>query len=123
MSEDQVIRTFAALRIAVGAGAWLTPRLSARLLGIEPESSPQAAYLMRLFGVRDAALGVGLIASAKDQRPSWLRTAIGCDLADAAASLLATRRGELSGLAGSATAGAGLAGAALGAVILQREAR
>jgi hypothetical protein len=123
VSEDQVIRTFAALRIAVGAGAWLAPRLSARLLGMEEENSPQAAYLMRLFGVRDAALGVGLMASAKGQRPSWLRTAIGCDLADGAASLLATRRGELTGHAGAAATGAGLAGAALGAVILQRETR
>jgi hypothetical protein len=90
-----MIQGLVGLRSAVGAGAWLAPRLSGRLFGLDPDANPQSPYLARLFGVRDVALGVGLATTSGDQRKQWLQIGIACDLADAAAGVLAGRRGEL----------------------------
>ena len=58
--NEQLIQQLVATRAAIGAAAWLMPRLSGRLFGLDPDANPQAAYLGRLFGVRDVALGIGL---------------------------------------------------------------
>jgi hypothetical protein len=109
------------LRGAVGAGAWLAPRLSARLFGLDPAANPQAPYLGRLFGVRDVALAVGLSSSNGSDRAQWLRVGVACDLADAVAGLLAGRRGELPKHATVMVTATALAAAALGVRALQDE--
>jgi hypothetical protein len=110
-----------ALRGAVGAGAWLAPRSSGRLFGLDPDANPQASYLGRLFGARDAALAFGLSGSSGPQRSQWLRIGIACDLADAAAGLLAGRRGELPKVATVLVTATALAAAGLGVAALQGE--
>ena len=82
-------------RTAIGVAAWLTPRLSGRLFGLDPDANPQASYLGRLFGVRDVALGIGLRSSNGAERQQWLRLGVACDLADAAAGVLAGKTGAL----------------------------
>jgi hypothetical protein len=121
MANDQAIQTLVSLRAAVGAGSWLAPRLSGRLFGLDVEGNPQAPYLGRLFGVRDVALAVGLRASSGPERARWLRIGIACDLADAAAGLLAARREELPRLATVLVTTTALAAAGLGAAALQGE--
>ena len=93
--NEQIVQGLVGLRSAIGVGAWLAPRLSGRLFGLDPDANPQAPYLGRLFGARDAALAFGLSTSSGGQRLQWLRIGIACDLADAAAGMLAGRRGEL----------------------------
>lgn len=95
MRNEPIVQVLARLRGAVGAGAWVAPRSSGRLFGLDPEANPQAPYLGRLFGARDVALAVGLSASTGSERAQWLRLGIACDLADAAAGVLAGLRGEL----------------------------
>jgi hypothetical protein len=119
MSNEQVVQGLVSLRGAVGAGAWLAPRLSGRLFGLDPDANPQAPYLGRLFGVRDVALAVGLSTSSGEQRSQWLRMGIVCDLADAAAGLLAGRRGELPKRATVLVTATALAAAGLGIAVLQ----
>jgi hypothetical protein len=121
MANDQAIQTLVGLRGAVGAGAWLAPRLSGRLFGLDPAGNPQAPYLGRLFGVRDVALAVGLSASTGAERAQWLRLGIACDLADAVAGLLAGRRGELPKPATVLVTATALSAAALGAAALRDE--
>jgi hypothetical protein len=121
MANDQAIQSLVGLRGAVGAGAWLTPRISGRLFGLDPDGNPQAPYLARLFGVRDVALAVGLKSSSDSERAQWLRLGIACDLADAAAGFLAGRRGELPKLATVLVTATALSAAALGVVALQGE--
>ena len=58
-------------RIAVGAGAWLTPNLSGRLFGLDPEGNPQLPYIGRLFGARDVVLGAGVLRSSRKQKDAW----------------------------------------------------
>jgi hypothetical protein len=109
------------MRGAIGAGAWLAPRLSGRLFGLDPDANPQAPYLGRLFGARDVALAFGLGTSSGSQRSQWLRIGVACDLADAAAGLLAGRRGELPKVATVLVTSTALGVAALGIAALQGE--
>jgi hypothetical protein len=107
------------VRSAIGVGAWAAPRFSGRLFGLDPEANPQAAYLGRLFGVRDAVLAVGLATNSGRQRAQWLQLGVVCDLADALAGVLAGRRGELPPQATVMVTATALVAAALGIAALQ----
>jgi hypothetical protein len=93
--SQTIIKTLIGVRSAIGVGAWVAPRFSGQMFGLDPEANPQAAYLGRLFGVRDAVLAVGLATNTGRQRAQWLQLGLVCDLADAVAGVLAGRRGEL----------------------------
>lgn len=110
-----------ATRTAIGVGAWVAPKLSGRLFGLDPEANPQSPYLGRLFGVRDVALGFGLNASSGAERQQWLRIGVACDLADAAAGLLAGRAGELPKRASLLVTATALAAAAMGIAAMRGE--
>ena len=106
---ESAINAIAHRRIAVGAGAWLTPNLSGRLFGLDPEGNPQLPYVGRLFGARDVALGAGALRSPRKNKDAWLTAGLACDVADVAAGVLAGARGQAAGRAAalvSATAGA-----------------
>ena len=115
------VQALMGLRAAVGGGAWLAPRLSTKMFGLDPDGNPQAPYLGRLFGIRDVALAVGLNASRGEARSLWLRLGIGCDLADALAGVLAGRRGDLPPFTTALVTGTALAAAGLGAAALRSE--
>ncbi len=119
--NEQIIQQLVAVRGAIGTGAWLAPRLSGRLFGLDPVANPQAAYLGRLFGARDVALAFGLSASRDAQRAHWLRIGIACDLADAVAGVLAGRRGELPKRSTVMVTATALLAAGLGAAALKGE--
>jgi len=117
--NERIVRSLIGVRAAIGAGAWLAPRLSGRLFGLDPEANPQAAYLGRLFGARDAALAYGLNASAGSQRAQWLRIGMACDVADAFAGVLAGRRGDLPPRAAVLVTATAVLAAGSGAAALQ----
>jgi hypothetical protein len=120
VQDEQNIRAFAAVRIGVGAAAWLAPRLTGRALGIDPARTPQAAFLVRLFGIRDVALGVGLITSEPGERPGWLRVGMVSDLGDALAGSIALQSHGLPLPAGLGAASSGLAAGLCGLALLRR---
>ncbi len=109
------------VRGVVGAGAWLTPRLAGRLFGLDPDGNPQSPYLARLFGVRDVALAAGLGSSTGEARALWLRIGVACDLADAAAGMLAGRRGYMDPLPAFLVTTTALVAAGLGVTVLRAE--
>ncbi len=119
--NDQLIKSLIAVRAAIGAGAWLAPKLSGRLFGLDVEGNPQAPYLARLFGARDAALAYGVATTSDAQRAQWLRIGIACDLADAAAGVLAGRSGELPAATAILVTATALTATALGITALQRQ--
>jgi hypothetical protein len=119
--NEQLIQQLVATRAAIGAGAWLMPRFSGRLFGLDPDANPQAPYLARLFGVRDVALGVGLSSSSGAERQQWLRLGVACDLADAAAGVLAGRSGSLPKRATLLVTATALAAAAMGIAAMRGE--
>ncbi len=118
--SDQLVQGLVGVRAAIGTGAWLTPRLSGRLFGLDPDGNPQAAYLGRLFGIRDVALAYGLSTSdSQAQRRHWLRIGVMCDAADALAGLLAGRRGDLPARSALMVTLTALAAAGMGIAALQ----
>jgi hypothetical protein len=98
MSSDTAVRNISILRIAIGVTSWLAPRLAGRLFGLDPVRNPQSAYLARLFGVRDIALGVGALQSSGAARRQWLQLGMACDGADVLAGIAGKRDGSLPGL-------------------------
>ncbi len=119
--NERLVQQLVLTRGAIGAAAWLAPRVSGRLFGLDPEANPQAAYLGRLFGIRDVALGFGLGASQGAERRQWLQIGIACDLADAAAGVLAGRAGELPKRATALVTATALLAAALGVAAMRGE--
>jgi hypothetical protein len=110
-------------RFLIGGAAFIAPVAGLRLAGLRPRRNPQAAYMLQLFGVRDAMLGVGLVSSSADARRTWWKVGIACDLADAAAALVETGAGRIprNGRAALLLVVSPLFGAALGAAVLASE--
>ena len=83
-------------RIAVGVAALAKPDLAAKTLQLNPVSSPQLPYVLRLFGSREIALGVAtLLAGGKTQR-AMFGVGVLVDGADAATAYLAMKDGSVS---------------------------
>jgi hypothetical protein len=118
VDDSSQINTLAALRIAIGAGAWLMPRVAGRLFGLDVPGNPQAPYLARLFGIRDIALGLGTLTSSGESRRLWLQLGIACDLGDAAASWLGGRDESLPRYASVMTGATALSAAGIGVAAL-----
>jgi|SRR5947209_8433241 len=108
-----------AIRMGIGVGAWLIPRFAGRLFGLDVAGNPQAPYLARLFGVRDAALAIGTLTSDGDSQLQWLRAGLGCDVADAAAGVAGWRAGYLSTPTAALVTLTAVAAVAQGALVLR----
>jgi len=121
MANEQTVQSLVAARSAIGAGSWLAPKLTGKLFGLDVAGNPQAPYLARLFGARDLALAFGVVSTSGAQRSHWLRIGIACDLADAAAGVLAARNAELPKFAAVLVTATALGAAALGVAALQGE--
>ncbi|MDQ8043709.1 MAG: hypothetical protein AAGC46_03580 [Solirubrobacteraceae bacterium] len=107
-----------ALRVAVGAGAWATPNLAGKAFGLDPDANPQAAYLARLFGVRDVALATFAQATTGDARKLAWQLGIACDALDGVAAILGGRNGTLSTRTAVLAGGTGFIAAGLGVAAL-----
>jgi hypothetical protein len=116
------VRDLAVLRIAVGAGAWLTPNLAAKAFGMDPEGNPQASYMGRLFGIRDVALAAGTLNSTGEARNLWLRLGLVCDAGDALAAVIAGRNGTLPKASAALVFAPAIAAVAAGAIALRQPA-
>ena len=105
---------FAAGRLIVGGATWAAPRFATRVMGLDIKA-PAGAYWARLFGIRDAALGVGLLlAEEGDDRRRWRLLGIASDAADAVAGEIAARDSNAKGVSRYALPGAAVAVLALG---------
>jgi hypothetical protein len=118
--REKAVDAIAIGRIAVGAGTWLTPNLSGRLFGLDPDGNPQLPYVGRLFGARDVVLGAGVLRSTKKQKDAWLTAGLACDVADVAAGALAGARGQLPPAAAAMVTATAGAFAAFGYWLLQQ---
>lgn len=104
-------------RIVIGSASWAAPAMSLRL-GMLDHGAPQAPYLLRLFGVRDVALGVATLTASGAARTNLLMIGLAVDGADAAAGVLAASSGGVSKPKGALLAAAGLAAVAIGGMAL-----
>ena len=112
LTGERAALLLAASRIAAGTGAWAAPGLAARLFGADPKTNPAALFIVRTFGARDIAMGVGVAGSQGKERDRWLVLGVLVDALDAAAALLAVRSRRVPvalGLAATGTATASIA--------------
>ncbi len=119
MAEINMTTSLAIARFVVGGSAFATPRLAGRAFGLDVEANPQTPYLARLFGVRDAALGAGILTSQGDARRQWLMIGVGCDAADLLSGLAAGRAGYLPKAATALVSAAAVSAIAMGVLALR----
>jgi len=112
----------AGLRSVIGVSTWVAPDFTGRLFGLDPVANPQASYLGRLFAIRDLVLGVGTQNAEGEAGKLWLQAGVACDLADAAAGVLAGRDGRISPFTTVLLTGTALSAAVLGLAALRDEA-
>ena len=120
MNDRDLARGLAAGRAGVGVALMLAPSAAARgWLGPSSSLGP-VKVLIRAFGARDLALGLGLLRALESGDPvrPWLRAGAGADAVDALATLAAFRQlpklgrlGILAVAAGAAVTGLRLADA------------
>jgi hypothetical protein len=119
MSRSNTLTTLAALRLAIGTASWATPRIAGKTFGLDASANPQSPYLARLFGVRDFALGYGILTTTGETRRQWLAIGAACDVADAVAGIAGARAGYLPKVTSFLVTGAAVAAAGLGVAALR----
>jgi hypothetical protein len=98
LSGSDLGRLFAAGRVLVGAAVLARPEVLARGLRIDAGTARRTAWLARMFGARDLAIGAGtLYALSRDAAPGpWLVASAVSDATDAAVLTGAIRRRQVS---------------------------
>lgn len=96
MNTAKQRRTIVGLRLAIGVGGMLAPRLLGRLFGVKeiPDVLP---YVMRLFAVRDAIMAYQLYQASDDELEEVYRQGIVVDSIDVISALAAYANGDISG--------------------------
>src|SRR3954469_15261877 len=101
-------------RIAIGAAAYAAPELSLRAMMLD-HTHRETPLFVRLFGVRDLALGVATLLAKPQHRRALLALGMLVDAGDAGAGFLALRSGALKPAIGLALTGAGASAVVVGA--------
>jgi hypothetical protein len=95
MPSQKTVRRLASLlgltRAGIGLTAVVAPSIVASPWAGDDVQNPGGRLMTRAFGVRDAALGLGVHLAARRGAPlkSWLRLSALCDVGDAAATVAA----------------------------------
>ena len=92
VTPEAAARNLAVGRTVAGAGAWLLPRFSARMLGGSAATGTVLPLVLRLFGARDFAMGAAYLTAEPREQERWLAIGMAVDAADAVAALAAARR-------------------------------
>ena len=109
-----------ASRALVGLSAWAAPDTAVKAFGIDPAKSDR--FIGRLFGARDLALGVSLLAADAKHLRAAAGVAVVIDTVDTIAGLDEYRRGNLSTWALVSGVGGAAVFAVLGVLVLREEA-
>ncbi|MGH9166137.1 MAG: hypothetical protein ACRDZW_11605 [Acidimicrobiales bacterium] len=120
MDERRGLLVYGVARVAIGVAFVAAPGpLLQHWIGDDADR-PAARFLGRLFGLRDAAIGVGVVLAAREGRSMrrWALLAAAADAGDAVVSLSALGRLPRRGLL--AAAAAAVAGSGTGVVLAQR---
>ena len=88
-------RVLSILRILAGGAVWAAPQAAVKVLGDRVPARTSLPLVLRLFGARDLTMGLGYLQAAPHERDRLLKIGMGVDAADAAAALVAHRRGQL----------------------------
>jgi hypothetical protein len=105
-------------RVGVGLALFARPAALPQAVGVDRVSARRVAWVVRLFAVRDAALGAGTAYAVVRRQPvrPWLAASALSDAADAAALAAAVRGRHVGAVRGAAVALFALGGAAASVV-------
>ena len=95
ITREQARNTLVGMRVAIGLGSLLAPRLSGRLFGIDPDENPALPFVARLVGVRELYMAAPFLMDEGDDLDRLLQRGIPVDAIDAGAAVLATARGKV----------------------------
>jgi hypothetical protein len=90
---NRAAQAIGAFRAFGGASFWIAPDLTARAYRSGPVAQDRLSA--RLAGAREVALAIGPLLSGGEDRSRWLGLGLACDFADALATLIGRRRGEI----------------------------
>jgi len=93
VDAGRAMQAIGAFRAFGGASFWIAPDLTARAYRSGPVARDHLSA--RLAGAREVALALGPLLSDGEDRSRWLRLGLACDFADALATLIGRRRGEI----------------------------
>ena len=93
IDAGRAMQAIGAFRAFGGASFWIAPDLTARAYRSGPVARDRLSA--RLAGAREVALALGPLLSDGEDRSRWLRLGLACDFADALATLIGRRRGEI----------------------------
>jgi len=81
---DQLVALMGVGTLVFGGVPSLAPRWFARLFAIPVDADPRLAVMVRSVGVRDMAIGIGLIVAARQHRgyAPWLLARVAADAGD-----------------------------------------
>ena len=94
-------RAVGSLSVALGSLAVVAPSRTAAAFGVRSDS-PAVPLLVRMVGIRNAVGGVRTLQADETDRARALQAGLALGLVDAAAVVLAARRGALSRKAAAA---------------------
>jgi hypothetical protein len=84
--DRAAVVALSAMRIGIGATAWIRPSATAKLFGLDrPEAG--SPYLWRLFGIRDVVVGTATLRADPTEQRTWVAFGLICDAADGAAAV------------------------------------
>lgn len=118
VSRNTLARGLGAARTMVGLTSLAGPRLARQSLGAGPTLGADGGTLARMFGIRDAAIGVATLSGDATVRRTGLKLGMVSDVADVGSVLLG-RRGGVSGAGALLIGGAAAFFAVAGAVALR----
>lgn len=108
-----IVRLLAALRVGLGVGMLATPQLVLRSLGVDAATARRLAWVARMLGGRELALGVGTLGAPEAGLDRWSLASAGADAGDLLALTVALRQRNVA--TGPGTLGAIFAAGAIAA--------
>ncbi|HYO04523.1 MAG TPA: hypothetical protein VET27_22685 [Mycobacterium sp.] len=94
MNDTSSRKILGGLRFVVGALSLTSPRLTARVFGVDPERAH--GWVTRLFGSRELVLAGSLLTADGEQLTTVARLGVIIDTVDAASTFVEFARGRVS---------------------------
>ena len=95
LSPTATLRALTVLRLVLGVTAYTRPNLAARAFGIDPDEGAALPSAVRLFGAREAAMGVVTFLASGPELRRWLLVGATVDGLDVMTVALGARAGRL----------------------------
>ena len=99
-SHDVARIVLGCIRLFNGGVALIAPQFLARNVGIDPDTTPGALYVFRMFGIRTVLIAVDLLFSTGRRQAEAIDQAPMIHASDTVAAVLAALSGKIPGRGG-----------------------